>query len=110
TAAQNSMRKEAHKRERAADDGRDRAAVPEPETRILPRARRRLLAPWFRAHARVVHGADEVRGRHLRSIHGHLAAQNVENEMVLAADNRAELAFQNGYFLSAVHASDFELQ
>src|SRR5581483_2179061 len=107
---QNSMRKETYERQRAADDGRNRAAVPEPETRILSRPRRRLLAPWFRLHARVVHGAEDVRGGHLRTVHRHLAAQHVEGEMIPTANNRGDLALQDCYFLSTVHASNFEFQ
>ena len=94
---------------RAGEDGQDQA----PPSQTVAAAVAGVTAldlPGLGREARLAHRGKDGRVWNLKpvGVDGHPAAQQVEAEACLAADDRSELSTQGGNFLRAVHSSDAE--
>jgi hypothetical protein len=95
---------------KAAQYGRSRPSIVLPSPASV--SFRPGIAPYIRAHSGARNGADNCVGRHAagRRPNTHLAVEDVEGQMVLAAYDGADLALQDCDFFGAIHAVNPELQ
>ena len=94
---------------RAGEDGQEQAP-PSQAVAAAVAAVTALDLPGLGREARLAHRVEDGRVGNLKPVcvDGHPAAQQVEAEPCLAADDRSELATQRGDLLRAVHSGDAE--
>ena len=93
----------------AARDGRQRPAVSVPEIGVLRDGG--FAGPRLSAHAGSPDGRnDMLQLQVVRGQDGHLGVQDVERQLVVAADDRSARALEDRDLFGAVHPHDLELQ